>query len=308
MCPDCAREALELSELGQRVAGLPEAPRDPLTVRRSRQALLAAMNESLLTTDKPRSPRRRALIAGSSAVAVAAAAWFLIARARLSPDHAAAAVADSKSIVVVRSGPGARWSERVDTTLDSVSLADGAAAFVVHPHPGRRVIIELPDGELEDMGTVFELRVDHEHTQHIAVTEGTVAVRFRGKAEFRLTAGQAWEASPISPTAQRGTDEATANDAGTPPAIAPRVAAKLALAKREEPSAKLAPPGASAASSTKAEDDAYLAIVGLLRGAHYADARAAAKRYLLQFPNGFRRVEVLNIATRAAGADAGDAQ
>ena len=52
-------------------------------------------------------------------------------------------------------------------------------------------------------------------------------------------------------------------------------------------------------SSSKAEDDAYLYIVELLRQGKDNEARARAKSYLLRFPNGFRRVEVLNIATRA---------
>jgi hypothetical protein len=44
--------------------------------------------------------------------------------------------------------------------------------------------------------------------------------------------------------------------------------------------------------------------VDLLRQGKAAEARARAKAYLLRFPSGFRRVEVLNIATRAP--DAGD--
>jgi len=47
-----------------------------------------------------------------------------------------------------------------------------------------------------------------------------------------------------------------------------------------------------------AEDDAYLQIVGLLRSGHEREARAMASQYLRQFPSGFRRLEVENIAQR----------
>lgn len=59
-------------------------------------------------------------------------------------------------------------------------------------------------------------------------------------------------------------------------------------------------PNAKEALSEKAEDETYLHIVDLLQRGRSDEARRAAKDYLLRFPNGFRRVEVLNIATRAA--------
>ena len=48
----------------------------------------------------------------------------------------------------------------------------------------------------------------------------------------------------------------------------------------------------------RAEDDAYLRIVDLAQRGRVEEARAAAKDYLLRFPNGFRRLEVLNMVTR----------
>jgi TolA-binding protein len=53
--------------------------------------------------------------------------------------------------------------------------------------------------------------------------------------------------------------------------------------------------------SARAEDAAYLAVVSLLRRERYAEARVQAKAYLLRFPNGFRRVEMLNVATSSEG-------
>ena len=55
---------------------------------------------------------------------------------------------------------------------------------------------------------------------------------------------------------------------------------------------------ASDESSSKAEDDAYLRIVELLREGKNREARTLANSYLQRFPNGFRRAEVSNIAAR----------
>lgn len=85
-------------------------------------------------------------------------------------------------------------------------------------------------------------------------------------------------------------------------------------ASAEEPALVTAPPRSTPTKSRSArpayqrpaehpaidtaEDDAYLQIVGLLRSGHEREARAMAAQYLLQFPTGFRRREVENIARR----------
>ncbi|HEY1537554.1 MAG TPA: hypothetical protein VGF76_26220, partial [Polyangiaceae bacterium] len=160
---------------------------------------------------------------------------------------------------------------------------------------------------------------------HVAVSEGRVSVRLNGRPTISLGAGQAWDAEPAPPSSAL---ELAASGAATlTPAAGPRPAAAKdgarAPARSEKPvpqarsSAALEAPVAPAPSAqdslpapstqgTKAEDDAYLHIVDLLREAKDAEARARAKDYLLRFPNGFRRIEVLNIATRGArdaGAD-----
>ena len=59
---------------------------------------------------------------------------------------------------------GARWAKHQDTAHIFVDLEGGAAAFEIRPHPGLSVVIRLPDGEVEDMGTVFDVRVFEQHT------------------------------------------------------------------------------------------------------------------------------------------------
>lgn len=50
----------------------------------------------------------------------------------------------------------------------------------------------------------------------------------------------------------------------------------------------------------RVEDAAYLAVLSALREQRFAEARARAKAYLLDFPSGFRRLEVLNVAIGGA--------
>ena len=311
-CADCASEARAIAELGQRIAKLPDLPRDSLTAHRSRHRLMAAMNDVFLESGQPKPARRRAffLAFGIVAIATVAASWVAVRRRSASPG----AEVEAKSMVEVHADPGARWSERVDEQLDRVVLSDGAASFTVHPHPGRRVVVQLPDGELEDTGTVFQIRVNEERTLRISVSEGRVAVRLRERAEFSLTAGQAWESEPSAPMtttaadAQHGTGITPQPTQSPEPSSLPRttpVKRQGAPTSRETAAQRAPTSTLPPLQSANAEDEAYLHIVDLLRQDKPAEARAQAKAYLLRFPNGFRRVEVLNIATRAA--DPGDA-
>ena len=321
-CAECTAEERELAALGSNLARLPELARDPLTVRRSRQQLMASLNESIIG---PAEPRRRPKQAFAVALSGAAlfAGWFFVGPALTS--SRSVRELDAASVVEVRAQAGARWSEHADARLDRVDLLDGTAAFSVRPHPGRRVVVHLPDGEIEDLGTVFELSVAAGQTRRIAVNVGRVSVHLNGQPDFTLGAGQTWAAS----SADDETTRASASSASVTtiaPADLPRTSASSnGAAPAPRAHAVAAPENRAAASNTgnaaapepthsageapsaKAEDDAYLRIVALLKQGHDNEARGEAKRYLLLFPNGFRRVEVLNIATRDAddaGADA----
>jgi hypothetical protein len=60
----------------------------------------------------------------------------------------------------------------------------------------------------------------------------------------------------------------------------------------------LGPASAGVRAENRAEDEAYLAIVSLLEQGRAVEARAAALDYLVRFPQGFRRVEVAEVAKR----------
>jgi hypothetical protein len=77
-------------------------------------------------------------------------------------------------------------------------------------------------------------------------------------------------------------------EAATPPSSA----------KRQSRATRPKPALATGPAIDTAEDDAYLQIVDLLHHGREREARARASQYLLQFPHGFRRLEVAKIAER----------
>lgn len=315
VCAECAREARNLELLGHRMTALPTLPRDEVSVRRSRERLMAAQNQTVLESPSVNA-RRAAVVAmcGAAAVAIGYASWREFVRS--------STVAQRSPVVEVHAEPGARWKEESLPELDKVVFDDGAATFLVRPHPSTRVSIQLPDGVLEDMGTVFQVRVHDGHTSWLSVSNGRVMVRLGGRIPFSLTTGQTWqpEADLPSPREAISNDPITsvsspaptesAKDGGmtsvrtpqrpTRATVRPGTTSESSAARgRNEESLRHASnPGAG--ESTREEDDAYLRIIELLAQGRAREAQMESKAYLLRFPNGFRRFEVLNIATRAS--------
>ena len=313
-CAECGREDRRLVALRRDISCLPELARDPMTARRSRQRLIAALNRSILEPPSSESSLRTAF---ALALAIAAIVFggFAIGH-KVTQTSATEALG---SVVEVRAEAGARWSERSSREVDQVNLWAGAAAFTVHPHKLRRLVIQLPDGEVEDIGTVFEIRVSEQHTRRISVSQGRISVRLRGRPAFTLGAGEAWEpesAAPKDTETQSLPVRASATPSSAPSLAAVTTASgvasrssKVAVRPRalvgREKGSKLASalePQMQNSSLDDAEDDAYLQILKSLNRQSYVEVRALAKDYLLRFPNGFRRVEVLNIAMRRSDA------
>lgn len=281
-CPACAEEARALSELGQRLRALPTTDRDALAQRRTRQRLLSRWNAELVRGPTPKNRQRATLTLGVAAVFVAAA-WLAL---NLRSSGHETKPAPPTSLLTIQGAPGARWLEQLSAVTDRVELSEGSVSFSVRAHGLRRVIIALPDGELEDLGTVFEVEVRAGHTERIAVRAGRVLVRLAGRAPFELGAGQSWAAAAVAlPSAS------VPAPADSPPLPSASAKTSAASGHRQTAASSGKPPRDPSAASS-AEDDAYLHIVDLLRSGHSAQAKAQAKRYLARFPNGFRRPEV----------------
>ncbi len=299
-CRECANEELALAELKLRCASLPALPRDPLAVRRTRQRLMSTLNQALLAPTLGSQRRGFAIWAMLGLLPAAALGTALsIGHVRTTTPTQVPA----KPALEIHAGPHARWLVHSEPDLDRAELSDGTASFEVHPHPGRRVLVVLPDGELEDLGTTFEVTVQAGKTEQIRVSQGRVLVRLTGQPEFSLPAGEQWQRAlvPVAPPSSASPDVAP-NAALEAPRFARPAPKKAASA----PSAvTLAPLIEVESDTTRAEDTAYLSIVSALHQQRYAEARRQAKAYLLQFPNGFRRVEVLNVATSGDRAEGG---
>jgi hypothetical protein len=305
-CPDCTDETALLESVAEGLRRLPVVQPDPLSLRRQKNRLLADVDVALMDPAPPGTWPWR--MSGLLALAACIATTILLIRQvhlNRSPPL--------DPTIEVNAEPGSKWYQTRGAGLTRLVLDDGSFTLRIRrTSPDAKVLIDTPDGEIEDRGTVLSVTAAHGRTKRIAVDEGQVAVRFRDTAEFQLRAGQSWDAPTrvppgpeptVCPSAEAPRDaigsmgvsgvdhrgETTARRA--PKRAAPSVsAAPLA-------SADLAQPRASSDGDNDAEDQAYLQVVHLLQAGGSGKARLAARDYLIKFPNGFRRVEMLNVAT-----------
>lgn len=326
-CEHCAGEARRLETLRTALLSLPEREPSPPNVARGRRLLLDAAREA---TARAR-PRGRALPFAAAGVALAAGVAFWTQRppaldrgSAAASDPSAQARSGGELEVRVTPESGARWSRTSEGERELLSLAQGKIEIAVDRHGGaRRLAVRLPDGELEDEGTVFSVRVSRERTEEVSVSAGSVMLRLAQQPPRRLTAGQTFVAAP--PATAEGAKPAEARENASPDS-APRA--------REEPtSARSSPrtatsasdadacPGAprfedcveafkrgdyaaaadafarySASCGRHAEDATYLRMVSLARAGRPTEARELARSYLTRFPEGFRHKEAERLA------------
>jgi hypothetical protein len=312
-CPVCAREARALQALAEALRSPTNVVvADELRVRRERTRLLAAFDASLVPA--PRSPAKLWL---RSAAAVAllsmlATLAFVLWPAPPAPSHSAGApLARSPEPVTIRADSSARWSRRVEAQRDEIILESGAISIRVdHAASQRRLLVILPDGELEDIGTTFSVSADAGHTTRVTVQDGSVVLRLHGKPPLALGAGDSWSPPPAP--------AATPLPATPPPAprrsVKPTPSAPLAPRRSTpdpDPSAdfRAAMSAFNSGDNTRAatrfaaflgqhprdpraEDAAYLRILALQRAGDSLATQQAAHDYLNRYPRGFRHAEV----------------
>lgn len=308
-CAACAREVEALASLADALRAAPSSPPDELRVRRERTRLLAAFDRELISPERPPSARRRLIFS----VVLAAAAVSMLA---LWGSHRAAEpvrIANASS-AVVRAGNAAEWSQRTEGDREAIVLERGELWIRVdHARGTRRVIVLLPDGELEDTGTTFTVSAEAGRTARVAVEEGSVVLRVRGRPPVAIDAGGVW-----TPTAQpEHSAPVVVASGGVPPAPSlrdshsPRVPAPSASGVANDASADFRAAmsaldrgdnrqAAVAFASfvvkhprdARAEDAAYLRVIALERCGDRDGAKAAAHEYLRSYPVGFRRTEV----------------
>jgi hypothetical protein len=304
-CRACAHEADALDALAARLRPdeLVDAPTDELGVARARTRLLAAFDRALVASGGR--GHRRWLLWSATAVAVACG-LFVASRSRpISP-------VAGEPRAVVNAEVDTIWSRQVDGDAEKIVLERGALAIHVdHAVAGRgRLVVVLPDGEIEDIGTTFAVRAADGHTRQVAVQEGSVLLRVRGSAPVAVNAGETWTSGsgstprfePALPAADapRTKDRAPPRRAHAPrqpdePAQSREFRAIVRLLERGddcEAAAGFARYVASYPDDRRAEDAAYLRVIALQRCGSDVDMKQAARDYLSRYPSAFRRAEV----------------
>lgn len=313
VCPACSREVQALEALAESLCASPpdHAAVDELHVRRERTRLLAAFDSGLLAPRRSWGVVHRLL--GSAAVAALVIAILVLPRMRR------AAEAPAHASAVVHADTTAVWAERMVGERENVVLERGALWIHVDHSSGEgRLLVVLPDGEMEDIGTTFMVSADDSRTTRVAVQEGHVVLRLRGQAPIALGPGDTWIPDPRPAASARASVAPPANPA--PPA---RLDRGERSTPSPRPSASLASLPASDASvdfraamaaldvgdnhqaaeafadflekhprNPQSEDAAYLRVVALQRSGDIAGVKHAALEYLRRYPAGFRLAEV----------------
>jgi hypothetical protein len=320
VCTTCSREAQALERLAEelRACVRDHAGADELRVRRERTRLLAAFDRALVSPERRSGMHGWLLWPAAAAVVVAGLFVFWRARAVVHPVPA--------SNVVIRADSTAVWARRTQGNRERVVLERGALFVRVdHSVSEDKLVVELPDGELEDIGTTFSVSAKDGHTARVAVQEGSVVLRIRDKAPVALGAGEAWTAD-APPAAVRTDAPAPKLDAGVDQRPSARVQAvqrrrssapRSATRPNDAPDASLEFYAAMAAfdrgdchqaaagfaefisahaQDPRAEDAAYLRIMSFRKCGDESSVKAAVLSYLRRYPTGFRRIEVERLA------------
>ena len=287
-CRTCREYADELEACAQRLKELPSGLPDAFTLRRQRLELLEQYNE-LLVVPARRSLRAPALVSLGIIVTIVA---LVFSRQR----------SVSNRWIEMRVAAPGTWNEIRQGNSERVLLHDGHFELAIHrPSAASRVLLVLPDGEIEDLGTALEVWISEGQTRRVSVRSGEVVMRLHGSETTHLRAGEQWRsddrltASASSSASREAPNASSANTSlQSPPGSAPG----HARPQKPTATASTAPSSAGPISGRVTEDSAYLRVLDLLDRGRNEQAKLAADAYLAEYPHGFRRLEILNIEKR----------
>lgn len=292
-CSSCWFEQRELDALASDLRAR-EASVDEVALRRLRHTTLEKAN-AIMTAPSARVWTRRTSSWSAAAcllvTLVANALWFARSDGASDPHSAVTVIADHE----------AKWERSLDPHVERVDLASGTLLFRVARKPSDpRLVVRVPDGVIEDLGTVFSVSVRNGATREIIVREGAVMFFRRGDSALHLKAGTIWTSPQPPATGQaRPTAAPPGPDNVEAPSALPR---PLQSSRQERRSGRQPHRGARVAVHSaneladSGEDAAYLNLLALLRAGRRDEARLAAATYLAAYPSGFRRIEVARVA------------
>jgi hypothetical protein len=211
---------------------------------------------------------------------------------------------------------------RCERDREVVVLGDGSYELSVRRGLfDRHVVVQVPEGEIHDVGTVFGVSVQQGRTARVTVTQGAVVLHLRGVPEVRLNAGNVWEAEPrleledVPVAAVLEPEQAASAPVVDEQAVqtSERSVKHVQELHRHDRRRQREPAKAHEVSrvadarvvdlEAAGEDATYLRVLDLLRQRRTADAQRLAELYLERFPRGFRRPEVERIARPRATSE-----
>ncbi len=244
-CAACQAEAASLLKLSLDLSSL----RTALPV--DRDALARAREVVLSSALVPRRAIRWQRLAVAAAVLVVSGVGAMVAFERSAPTPETRIQATDEG--------AARWTIDSRNDSEAITLTEGTLRLsVTRPTNGKQVVVHVPDGTIEDIGTVFHVVVANGATQEVRVDQGAVRLSLTGFGVVEVHAGEHWSRL-------------------------------LELAK---PGSIGQQPAAEGDDSRDGEDSAYLLVIRSLREGSSEAAAEAARAYLAKYPRGFRAREV----------------
>ena len=346
-CADCTRKLRVLARLRQSAEWLPENTRTPLERRRQRQALLRRASE--LAQGAQMQPRRPVLtqtlliqrlfakellapkLFATKAFAALLLAGALLAAAGIGFGLRASLFGSEVSATLaapsyrIDASPGASWQTIEQGAALRLRLDSGTFLLEVDKLTAvQRFVLELPDGELEVVGTRFSVRVEHQRTRHVEVTEGRVALRLRETPPISIGAGESWtsehEAAPApsslkpppvtsaEPHLSTPATEAASTPTPEPPAAAPseRSVAKARTAGLPATKPAHEPPAADGAVTAGRHDDDFARAMAAFGAGDYGQAERLFLDFERHHPKDARHEDstFLRAVARARRGDA----
>jgi hypothetical protein len=330
-CRVCAQEAQALADLARALRSLPPTPCNELEHRRHRTRLLAAFDGALAPATPARGVAARF---GLSAFAIAALvvlglwSWqarHATGRATTAAVHLTPVTKNARlDAISIRAEASSDWSRHTGAGVETVTLVHGTLSIRVdHALSPPRLLIVLPDGVLEDLGTTFSVTASSSQTTHVAVEDGTILLRLRDTAPIVLHAGESRlfppelprsTAASSPPAPARARSPVAPKGAAARPSALPAVAAgpsalpaaadddagtafRTAVTALDSGDASRAAALFAAFTGQyprdgRGEDAAYLRVIALQRAGRTTELKRAARDYVTRYPNGFRRAEV----------------
>ena len=314
-CADCRRERLVLAELRARAERLPPSDPAPLERRRQRQLLLRRASE---LGQRSREPFRR-WPALAVALLAAGVGLFAFSRSVDAPRPPVATVATREPTYRLSATPGTRWHIVASGAALRLRLDLGDVELQVDKLSAeQRFVLELPDGEVEVVGTRFRAVASALGTEQVRVSEGRVALRLARRAPLSLAAGESWERAteekeaevrPAAPDAGvRAPSAADAAAARSASGVALAQRAKHSASSQPRPSSSAAADGLQASQRARAGVDFALAMAAFDAG-DYGQAEGAFLGFERRHPSDARCEDAtfLRAVARARRGDAAGA-